>query len=262
MVIPLSDDNSDRTSFPIINVALIVANVLVFVLFQAMGSNEKFTMAYSMVPHEIVTGRDVTTRARTVQVSSVEGPQQVIIPGLEKTPIPVYLTVLTSMFMHGGIAHLVGNVWFLWIFGDNIEQNLGRVRYLVFYLLCGILASLAHVLLNGTGPTALIPTLGASGAISGVMGAYLVMHPRRAVTVLLLRVITQVPGFVAVGLWFVFQVISSLGVLGGMETGVAYGAHIGGFVAGAALVKPFMIRRPDDRRDEAWRYNHQIRRPF
>jgi membrane associated rhomboid family serine protease len=184
-----------------------------------------------------------------VRVNSIDGPQQITIPGLQKTPISVYLTLLTSMFMHGGIAHLLGNMWFLWIFGDNIEQSLGRVRYLLFYLLCGLIASLAHVLLNQTG---------ASGAISGVMGAYLVLHPRRSVTVLLFRVVTQVPGFVAVGLWFVFQVISGLGMLGGMDTGVAYAAHIGGFVAGAGLAKPFSIGRPSDRRKLTWRHATRI----
>jgi membrane associated rhomboid family serine protease len=146
------------------------------------------------------------------------------------------------MFMHGGIAHLLGNMWFLWIFGDNIEQDLGRMRYLAYYLLCGLLASLTHVVMNASGPEATIPSLGASGAISGVMGGYLVLHSHRSVTVLLFRVITQVPGYVAVGIWFLFQVVSSLGVLGG-SGGVAYGAHIGGFIAGAALAKPFMIGR-------------------
>ncbi len=253
MVFPLSDDNSDRTSFPVVNVALIVANVLVFVLLQGMGSNVGFTYAFSTVPAEIVSGRDLVTENRTVEVSSAGGRQQVVMPGLQETPIPVYLTMLTSMFMHGGIAHLFGNMWFLWIFGDNIENDLGRVRYILFYLLCGILASLAHVLLNASGPSSVIPSLGASGAISGVMGAYLVLHPHRRVTVLLFRIITEVPGYVAVGLWFVFQLISGLGMLGGMETGVAYGAHIGGFVAGAALAKPFMIGIRADGRSFATR---------
>ncbi len=243
MIFPLGDDNSDRTSFPIVNVALIVVNILVFVLFQASSNGDAFTMAFSTVPAEIITGRDVVTDNRTVEVSSVDGPQEVVILGLQSTPIPVYLTILTAIFMHGGIMHLLGNMWFLWIFGDNIEQDLGRIRYLIFYLLCGILASLAHVFLNASGPSSLIPSLGASGAISGVMGAYLLLHPRRRVTVLLVRIVTEVPGFVAVGLWFVFQIISSLGMLGGMETGVAYGAHIGGFVAGVALAKPFMLGR-------------------
>ena len=241
MVFPLGDDNSDRTSFPVVNVVLIVANILVFVFLQGVGGNPDFTLAFSTVPAEIVSGRDAVTEDRTIQVSSPGGPQQVRVPGLKATPIPVYLTVLTSMFMHGGIAHLLGNMWFLWIFGDNIEQDLGRMRYILFYLLCGVLASLAHVMLNASGAGSMIPSLGASGAISGVMGAYLVLHPQRRVTVLLFRFVTQVPGFVAVGLWFVFQVISGLGMLGGMESGVAYGAHIGGFIAGVALVKPFTV---------------------
>jgi membrane associated rhomboid family serine protease len=147
------------------------------------------------------------------------------------------------MFMHGGIAHLLGNMWFLWIFGDNIEHDMGRVRYTIFYLLCGLLASLTHVFVNASGPSALIPSLGASGAISGVMGAYLVLHPRRRVTVIMIRFVTQVPGFVAVGLWFVFQIVNSLGLLGGMDKGIAYGAHIGGFIAGAALAYPFLFGR-------------------
>ncbi|GAG34523.1 unnamed protein product, partial [marine sediment metagenome] len=239
MVFPLGDDNSDRASFPIVNVSLIIVNVLVFVLLQGMGSNIGFTYAFSTVPAEISAGVDVVTEDRIVRVDSVDGPQDVTVPGLQKTPIPVYLTMLTSMFMHGGIMHLLGNMWFLWIFGDNIEHDLGRVRYLLFYLLCGIVASLAHVLPNMTGPSAMIPSLGASGAISGVMGAYLLLHPRRRVTVLLVRVVTQVPGFVAVGLWFLFQIISSLGALGGAGGGVAYGAHIGGFIAGVVLAKPF-----------------------
>ncbi len=244
MVLPISDDNSDRTTFPVVNVILIAINVIVFVAFQGMGNNSGFTLAYSTVPAEIISGQDIVTENRAVEMRTAEGPREVIVPGLKLTPIPVYLTILTSMFMHGGIAHLLGNMWFLWIFGDNIENDVGRSRYVLFYLLCGILASLAHVLLNRSGPSSLIPSLGASGAISGVMGAYLVLHPHRRVTVLLLRVVTQVPGFVAVGIWFVFQVISGLSMLGGTQSGVAYGAHIGGFVAGAVLAKPFMLGRP------------------
>jgi membrane associated rhomboid family serine protease len=236
----------------VVNVALIAANVLVFVFFQGLGSNLDFTFAFSAVPAEILSGRDLVTEDRLVEVESVDGLQQVEIPGLRETPIPVYLTLLTAMFMHGGIAHLLGNMWFLWIFGDNIEHDLGRARYLAFYLLCGILASFAHVALNTGGPGATIPSLGASGAISGVMGAYLFLHWNRRVTVLLFRIVTEVPGFVAVGIWFLFQLISGLGMLGGMETGVAYGAHIGGFVAGVILAKPFMIGRSRSR-TRPWR---------
>jgi membrane associated rhomboid family serine protease len=241
MVFPIGDDNRDRRTFPVVTVVLIALNVAVFVLLQGMGTNDAFTLAYSTVPAEITSGKDLVTEDRMVQVTTVEGPQEVLVPGLKRTPIPVYFTLLTAVFMHGGIAHLLGNMWFLWIFGDNVEDDLGHGRYVAFYLLCGLLASLAHVLLNFSST---IPSLGASGAISGVMGAYLLLHPHRTVTVLLFRVITQVPGYVAVGLWFVFQVISGLGMLGGMSGGVAYGAHIGGFIAGAALAKPFLIGRP------------------
>jgi membrane associated rhomboid family serine protease len=148
--------------------------------------------------------------------------------------------------MHGSIAHIAGNMLFLWIFGDNIENTLGHLRYLLFYLLCGLLASLAYVystVFFGGDP--LIPSLGASGAISGVLGAYLLLFPGRRVTVLLFRFITRVPAFVAVGLWFVFQLIAGLGVLGDPSSsdGVAYAAHIGGFVAGLLLVKLFAVGR-------------------
>ena len=228
MVLPLSDDNSDRTTFPVVNVVLIVLNVLVFVVFQGMGENSDFTLAFSTVPAEIIGGQDVVTEDRTVRMDTAEGPRQIVVPGLKETPIPVYLTILTSMFMHGGIAHLLGNMWFLWIFGDNIEHDMGRVRYVVFYLLSGIIASLVHVFFNQTGPSALTPCLGASGAISGVMGAYLVLHPHRQVTVLLFRIITQVPAFVAVGIWFLFQLISGLNMLGGGASGVAYGGTSAG----------------------------------
>ena len=247
MVFPLSDDNTDRRTFPAITVGLIVVNILVFVLLQGAGYNEAFTMAFSTVPEEIVTGKDLVTDDQTVEVETPTGVVRGTIPGHRKTPISVYLTLLTSMFMHGGIMHLLGNMWFLWIFGDNVEDDLGRVRYILFYLLCGLLASLTHVLVSAGGDSADIPSLGASGAISGVMGAYLLLHPHRRVMVLLFRFVTQVPGYVAVGIWFAFQLISGFGLLGGMNTGVAYGAHIGGFVAGAALAFPFMLGRPRTR---------------
>ena len=243
MVLPLSDDNRDRTSFPVVNLAIIGLNIFVFVVLQGMGTNEDFTLAWATVPAEIVSGKDQVTSDRLVEVQSEIGPVEVVSSGLRPTPVSVYLTLLVSMFMHGGIAHLAGNMWFLWVFGDNIEDDLGPIRYTLFYLLCGVLASLVHVAFNASGESAMIPSLGASGAISGVMGAYLLQHSRRRVTVLLGRVITEVPAMFAVGIWFVFQIISSLGMLGGAG-GVAYGAHIGGFLAGMALVKPFAIGRP------------------
>jgi membrane associated rhomboid family serine protease len=249
MIMPIGDDNTGRTITPFVNYALIAANVLVFVLFQGMGTNEKFTFSFATVPREIVTGKDLVTDDRKVK-EPITG-QQITVPGLQPTPFSVYLTLLTSMFMHGGIAHLLGNMLFLWIFGDNVEDDLGHVRYLLFYLVTGLIASLAHVFSTiafyGAGSEqALIPSLGASGAISGVLGGYLILHPHRRVTVIMFRMITQVPSYVAIGMWFVFQLISGLGAFGegSQGGGVAYAAHIGGFVAGLVLVRLFAIGTP------------------
>jgi rhomboid family protein len=245
MVFPLYDDNSDRKIFPLVNYALIAINILVFVFLQGLGTNEKFTYAFSTVPLEIVSGHDVVT-PNQVLIHPVTG-QRVLVPGLQPTPFSVYLTLLTSMFMHGGIAHILGNMLFLWIFGDNVEDRLGHVRYAGFYLICGLFASLAHVMTTymfATDPeTLLIPSLGASGAISGVLGGYILLYPHRRVMVILFRIITDVPAWVAIGIWFAFQLISGLGVLGAgsAQGGVAYAAHIGGFIAGLILVKVFSI---------------------
>jgi membrane associated rhomboid family serine protease len=195
------------------------------------------------VPKEIVTNEDLVTPERKMRDPKTG--QVLTVPGLQETPLTVYLTLLTSMFMHGGIAHLLGNMLFLWIFGDNVEDDLGHGRYTVFYLLTGILASVVHVVSTfAFGDNPFIPSLGASGAISGVMGGYLVLHPHRRVRVIMMRMLTTVPAYVAVGLWFVFQLISAFGVIGqGPQSGggVAFMAHIGGFIAGAALVKLFAV---------------------
>jgi len=225
MVFPLYDDNTDRQSTPWVNYLFIAINILVFVFLQQLGTNERFTYALSTVPFEIVTGRDV------------------LVP----TPVPLYFTLITSMFMHGGIAHIAGNMLFLWIFGDQIEDRLGHIKYLIFYLVCGVLASLAHVFATaafaGDQQSMMVPSLGASGAISGVLGGYILLHPSRRVTVILFRFLTQVPAYVAIGIWFVFQLISGLGMLGAgsQQGGVAYAAHIGGFIAGLVLIKVFDI---------------------
>lgn len=244
MIFPLGDDNSGRTITPLVNYLLIAANILVFVLFQKMGTDVKFTYAFSTVPQEIVTGHDQVTPDHSVE-DPVSG-ERFTEPGLQPTPGSVYFTLILSMFMHGGIAHIFGNMLFLWIFGDNLEDALGHVRYLVFYLVCGILASLAHVFSTvALGGDPLIPSLGASGAISGVLGGYLLLYPSRRVRVILFRFLTDVPAYVAIGLWFVFQLVSGLGLLGGgtQAGGVAYAAHIGGFIAGLVLVKVFAIGR-------------------
>jgi len=241
MVFPLYDDNTDRTTFPYVNYAFIALNIFVFVVLQRLGSDTGFTYSFSTVPQEIMTGSDVVTSPRVVDYAG----QRVMIPGLGETPLSVYLTLLTSMFMHGGIAHIAGNMLFLWIFGDNIEDRLGHVRYLIFYLLCGLIASLAHVFTTaafaGEQADMLVPSLGASGAISGVLGGYMLLHPARRVTVILFRFLTDVPAWVAIGIWFAFQLISGLGMLGAgsQQGGVAYAAHIGGFIAGLVLIKLF-----------------------
>jgi len=241
MVFPLYDDNSDRTTTPFVNYAIIALNIFVFVVLQRLGSNDQFTYSFSTVPAEILQGHDIVTPARTVEYMG----QRMVIPGLGPTPGSVYLTLFTSMFMHGGLAHIGGNMLFLWIFGDNIEDRLGHVKYLIFYLLCGVIAGLSHVFATGVFANSesalLVPSLGASGAISGVLGGYILLHPKRRVTVILFRFLTDVPAYVAIGIWFAFQLISGLGILGGgnQEGGVAYAAHVGGFLAGLVLIKFF-----------------------
>jgi len=243
-MVPIADDDSDITTTSIVNYILLAANIAVFVLFQGLGSNDRFTYAFSTVPQEIVSGHDVVTPARRVE-DPVSG-RTFVQPGLQPTPGSVYLTLLTSMFMHGGLAHIFGNMLYLWIFGNNIEHTLGRQRYLLFYLTCGILASLAHVFATAaTGGNMFIPSLGASGAISGVLGGYLLLFPRRNVRMWMGRGIVIMPAWTSLGMWFLFQLVAGMGMLGegSQAGGVAYAAHIGGFVAGLVLVKLFATGR-------------------
>ena len=239
---PIGDDNSDRTITPYVNYLIIALNVIVFVFLQRLSGDNVFTYSYSTVPGEILSGHDIVTDPQVFADSNTG--QRFTVPGLGPTLIPVYFTLITSMFMHGGFAHIAGNMLYLWIFGDNIENALGHKRYLLFYLLCGIIASLSHVFATKLlGKNVLIPSLGASGAISGVLGAYILLFPRRRVTMLLIRFITHVSALWAIGIWIVFQIVSGLGMLGGSDTGgVAYAAHIGGFLAGLLLIKLFIPR--------------------
>jgi membrane associated rhomboid family serine protease len=248
-MIPIGDDNTDRRSTPWLTWCLIALNVIVFVFFQGFGRNNDFTYAYSTVPQEILSGKDIVTLDRVATIRSTG--ERIVMPGLRETPVPVYLTILVSMFMHGGLVHLLGNMLFLFVFGDNVEDRLGRMRFLLFYLFCGTVASLSHVFVSSAaGRDLLVPSLGASGAISGVLGAYLLLFPRKRVRVLFAWNIIAVPAVVAVGLWFVFQLISGLGYLGGgTGGGVAYAAHVGGFAAGLVTVKLWAAGRgPDARR--------------
>lgn len=239
MFLPIGDDNRDRQTTPYINYLFIVLNILVFVFLQKMGNDWRFTYAYATVPAEVLTGHDVVSQARIL--TDVVTGERIEIPGLQPTPVNVYLTIFTAMFMHGGWAHLGGNMLFLAIFGDNLEDIMGHRRYFFFYLLCGVLAGLSHVFFTAySAQSVYLPSLGASGAISGVMGGYMLLFPTRSVHLWIFFFIVSVPAIIAVGLWFVFQVTSGLGMLGGDDaSGVAYAAHIGGFVAGLLLVKAF-----------------------
>ena len=257
MIMPLYDDNSQRIRTPFVNYILIAINIFVFVMFQNFGENERFIYTFSAVPAEIISGKDIQS-SPTVLGKTRSG-EEIIRPGLEPTPFTVYITLITSMFMHGGIGHILGNMLFLWIFGDNVEDRLGHLQYLLFYIIVGILASLAHVatcvLLKSD---LLTPSLGASGAISGVMGAYLLFYPNNSVTVLIFRFVTTVPAIVAVGLWFAMQLFSSFMELGAGEGGgVAYGAHIGGFIAGIPLA--FFIDKTlsEGKQNASWTQNLQ-----
>ena len=239
-MMPIGDDNSDRLTTPYVNYAIIALNVLVFVIFQQLGNNQRFDNAWSSVPAEIASGRDVVT-PNQVLTDPATG-RQVVALGLQPTPISVYLTLITSIFMHGSIAHIGGNMLFLYIFGDNVEDRIGHMRYVIFYLLVGVLASLANVMSTFMfGGDPLIPSLGASGAISGILGAYLLLFPQKQVRVIVMSfMVTSVPAIIAVGLWFVLQFAQSLGFLGA-SGGVAYAAHVGGFIAGLLLIKFFTI---------------------
>ena len=225
-MIPLSDDNTARIRTPFINIGLIILNVLVFVYYQGFGTNQLFNASFATIPNEILTGNDVV----------YEG-------NIGVTPYSVYLTIFSAMFMHGGLAHLGGNLLYLWVFGDNLENRMGHFKYLLFYLLTGVIATFCHVgLCYFLQKDLYTPSLGASGAISGVLGGYLLLFPKNQVKVLLIAFIIRVPAFITLGLWIGLQLWSGWGSLGKAEGGggVAYAAHIGGFVAGMLLVRYFV----------------------
>jgi membrane associated rhomboid family serine protease len=231
---PIGDDNSDRTITPIVNYAFIGMNILVFVLLQGIGGNDAFSYAFSLVPKEVTGGIDLSG-IQVVRDSFGNTGEVRLYP----TPLPVYFNFLSSMFMHGDIMHIFGNMLFLWIFGDNLENLLGHIRFAVFYIVCGFAAAFAQIFMD---PDSVIPMLGASGAISGVLGGYVLLFPQRQVRAIIFNFLTTVPAFVAIGIWIAYQLI--VGYLTPAGTGgVAYAAHIGGFIAGVALIKVFAIGR-------------------
>jgi membrane associated rhomboid family serine protease len=215
-MLPIGDDDSNRRTFPIVTYALIALNVLVFLL--ELSSGDAFITQWSFVPARFAAN-----------------------PGRE------FITIFSSMFMHAGWLHLLGNMLYLFIFGDNVEDRLGHLKYLVFYLLCGIAATFAQYMFSLGSD---VPNLGASGAIAGVLGAYIVMFPGERVRVLMGRAIVQMSALVVIGFWIVLQFISSLSTFTASSQtgggGVAYMAHIGGFLAGIVLT--FLLGGRTDRR--------------
>ncbi len=217
--LPLKDDNPLKViSFQVVTVSIIVACVVVFLWQLSVGAagEQRIAMSLGMVPALLFGARELPAAQAIV---------------------PAELTLLTSMFLHGGWLHLIGNMLYLWVFGDNVEDAMGHSRFLGFYLVCGVAGGLAHAALN---PDSVIPTVGASGAISGVLGAYLVMHPKVKVLVLAFyRLPIRLPAYIVLGGWIAMQVFFVLSDPGGGEGGVAWWAHIGGFAAGLLLIVPF-----------------------
>ena len=221
-MIPLHDDNPTER-FPFVTVMFIVMCVVVYAYQASLPgpSAEAFVFQYGAVPALIFGHASL--------------PEQI------STAVPAGITLLTSMFLHGGVMHLLGNMLYLWIFGNNIEDVMGHGKFVLFYIICGILAALSHGL---TDPSSQIPMVGASGAISAILGAYLLLFPRAHILVLMPGLgITQVAAGLVLGMWFVTQLISGGMSVGASGGGVAFFAHIGGFVAGMALIGLF--KRPD-----------------
>ncbi len=214
---PIGDENRGARGLPVFTVLFVIINVLVFIYQEtlALPDLHDFIMRYGAIPAEIERGQD-------------------------------YYTLLTSMFVHGGFGHIGGNMLFLWIFGDNIERRFGHILFVLFYLGCGLAASAAHILTNAG---SLIPTVGASGAISGVMGAYILLYPLNRVRVVIWYWgVMAVPAFIFLGIWFLTQFVSGVAALNvetAQSSGIAFWAHIGGFVAGVVAAIVLGAIRPE-----------------
>src|SRR5579859_505178 len=226
-MIPLSDMNY-RASAPVVTFGIIAANVAVFVYELSLGQGlPQLIDLYGTVPAEITSGRGIPAAA----------------------PHPIYLAILTSMFLHASLLHIGGNMLYFWVFGDNVEDAMGHLPFLAFYLLCGVAASVAQIAID---PGSTVPSIGASGAIAGILAAYLVLYPGQPVRTLIFFGfvwITNVSAFILIGFWFVAQFVNGLAVVSpGIRStrtdNVAHWAHIGGFVFGLIFVRLFAMRRP------------------
>jgi len=214
-MMPISDDNSLRKTLPIVTYCLIALNVLFY--FFEMAGGEEFIMRWAFVPSRFLSD-----------------------------PYADSSTIFTSMFMHAGIAHLVGNMLYLWIFGDNVEDSIGKTPFLIFYFVCGISAIFSQMLFN---PESTVPNVGASGAIAGVLGAYIYLFPHGKINVILGRSMQMMPAYIVIGFWFVLQFISGVGSTAHLEGsgGVAYMAHIGGFLMGLVIMFFYQKINPANR---------------
>ena len=234
-MIPISDVRVYRGRKPYVNIALIAVNAVVFVYSVVLSDLDvfRFNYMYGVVPAELASGRVL----EGVRLFTPRGAVDVDIA----SPISAWGTVFTSMFMHGGWMHFIGNMLFLWVFGNNVEERLGHVKYLMFYLGCGILAVWAHVI---TDVSSTVPLIGASGAISGVLGGYLMLYPYNRVTTLIFMLfitVIQVPAILLLGFWFILQIFQGVGSLGPGSGGVAYMAHVGGFLAGMLVMALYKL---------------------
>jgi membrane associated rhomboid family serine protease len=227
-MIPLRDDNYSW-SFPIVTILLIAINALVFFLTFFKGETDHIRAVYTfgMIPAELLRNQDITFITDKSFGS------------LHITHIPAFATIFTSMFMHGDIMHIVGNMWFLWLFGDNVEDRMGKFRFILFYLITGVVAAISHALVASG---SVIPTVGASGAISGILGAYFVLFPRANIQTLIFFFfisIIRIPAITFIGLWFLGQMLNGFFSLGYQGAGIAFFAHIGGFIVGVILARLF-----------------------
>lgn len=217
---PLKDENPIRRR-PILTYALIIINFAIFIGTYLAGTFEQSIEEFGMKPADVLAGKQLHT-------------------------------LFTSMFLHGGILHIVGNMWYLWIFGDNIEDVLGSRKFILFYLGVGLVASFAHAFSD---PTSTMPTIGASGAIAGVLGAYILLYPWAKVYTIVFFILAMIPAVVLIGFWFVLQVFSaSVLWVAGTTAGVAYWAHIGGFLAGMLLIIPVWMKSKKRRRRARYIY--------
>jgi len=219
-MIPFKDDNPTR-HYPVITIALIAANLAVFI-FESLSpsDHQRLAYAYGAVPHALLT-------FDTLQ------------------PVHPIATIFTSMFMHGGLLHLGSNMLYLWIFGNNIEDKLGYAKFIIFYLLCGVVAAYAHALTN---PASTVPMIGASGAVSGILGAYILLFPHARIHTLVFLIffvqVIKLPAIIVIGFWIGIQFINGLiGHGSSSHGGIAWFAHIGGFIFGILMIKPFVKNR-------------------